>query len=373
MAVSYRAFQIELYEEYLSDGGLVSEQRRRLLANPVGQWGILRAWEDRIEAYVDGLMAGGNLALEVCRQRATSGEPGDMEIAVRAFCRAGRFDLIEGVADQIADNKEGQSIGHGLLHERHAGVEPLVRRLLENPALLPAMAKVAGYQRIPLADTLMQRGAGCPEVAWALGRLRDPKSLPFLLEAMNDSSTASPAALAIARITQTAPRHTDMTLMGLVGELDRLDQLHSDASSASSLALGLLGFPVSVPQLIDRLPQPEAAVALQLITGGGFIVERPVEGEELDEGERPTLVAELQTEREPWVNWWTLNAKHFPVTEPVRRGRPYSSSELLRQLQEPECLHLERYWAAEQLACRHAMALSFEHDMPYAEQSRQFS
>lgn len=368
MAVSYRGFQIELYEEYLSDGGFVSDQRRSLLANPVGQWSILRDWEDRIEAYVDGLVVGGDLALDVCRRRAAEGEPSELEIAVRAFCRGARFDLIEAAADQIEDAERAQAICEGLLHERHAGVEALVRRLLGNPVMLPAMAKVAGYQRLPLAQVLMERGAGCPEVAWALGRLREPKSLPFLQDASNDPATRGPASLAFARITQTA-RHGESTLVGLVGDWHRLDQFHEDTSAASSLALGLLGSPISVPRLINRLPQPEAALALQLITGAGLITQKPLENEELEEGERPTLVAELQTEPEAWTNWWMSNSKNFLAIPSLRRGRPYSANELLRQLQEPECLHLERYWAIEQLACRHAMALGLEHDMFYTEQA----
>jgi hypothetical protein len=369
MAVSYRGFQIELYEEYLSDGAFVSDQRRQLLANPLGKWGLLRDWEDRTEAYIDGLSVGADLALEVCTRRAIDGEPGEFEIAVRTFCRASRFDLIERIVNEAGEGPKVTALAEGLLHERHTSLPVVIERLVNaSPKLLPSLAKVIGYQRLPLASLLIDAKESSPSVAWALGRLRDGSSGTLLRSLLRDGG-APEAALALARTSNTldSVEQWPLFLRGLMGEAGRLGELHSDPSPDSSLALGLLGFAESVPYLMARLPQPESALALQLITGAGLTVEQPVADEELEPDERATLETQLNTDSAHWLEWWNAHGDRLPRT-PLRSGQPYSETALLRHLENPEGMHVERYWAAEQLACRHGRSLAFEPDMLVVEQ-----
>jgi hypothetical protein len=271
---------------------------------------------------------------------------------------------LEGAVNEAGEGLKMASLAEALLHERHTDLPRVIRRLADaNPKLLPSLAKVIGYQRLPLASLLTDAKISRPSIAWALGRLRDGNSSTLLRSLLREGG-GSEVALALARSANALDSLEQWPLFvrGLMGEAGRLSELHSNASPDSSLALGLLGFGDSVPHLIARLPQAESALALQLITGAGLVVEQPVADEELEPGERATMKAQLSTESADWIEWWTAHGDRLPRT-PLRGGQPYSEAALVCQLQNSDGMHVERYWAAEQLACRHGRALSFEPDM----------
>ncbi len=94
MAISTRAFRVELYQEHLEEAAFLYEQRLALLRDPQISWREIGSFEDRLEAHVDGLVVGEELALEVCRTRAKEGEPGELFPIVSVLCRQRRADLM---------------------------------------------------------------------------------------------------------------------------------------------------------------------------------------------------------------------------------------------------------------------------------------
>src|SRR5262249_1141690 len=127
-------------------------------------------------------------------------------------------------------------------------------------------------------------------------------------------------ALALLRITgdRRASYEWPLFVPGLLGDQAFSSQLLSDTNASSSLGLGLLGDTVAIPALISRLPQPDAALALQLMTGAGLTMQIPVEGtaqdgEDLEPGERPTMESKIETNPEAWSAWWQDNRDKLPT------------------------------------------------------------
>src|SRR5688572_19169478 len=90
MAVtSIRQFQIDLYEEHLDEAGFLWEQARAVRRQPDLPWTHAAQFEERLEAHLDAIVIGGDLALEVCRRRAVEGEPGELFAALCVVCRHG--------------------------------------------------------------------------------------------------------------------------------------------------------------------------------------------------------------------------------------------------------------------------------------------
>jgi hypothetical protein len=375
LAVSYRGFKIELYEEYLSDGGFVVDQRQILLGRPSGKWGQMSEWDDRLEAYIDGLCVGGDLALDCCLRRAEEGEVGELNCALRVFCRQSRFDLIDIVLKQDVNQSPRRisAVGEAIKHEPIAHMDILVKRLVDmDSRLLEQIAKVIGYQRLPLTDFLLQHTdppAGRATI-WALGRIREDSARQALREMPNLEESSNSRALALLRaINYLDPREDWPTIAyGLMGQTAKQDQLLSSITPESTLALGLIGLSSSIPELIRRLPSPEAAVSLQLITGAGITKEERLPDETLEPGDRPTTALQISDEVASWTKWWNENEQDFSRGGRFRSGIAYSPNNLVALLRDPSQMHLERYWNAEQLATCHETALSLEIDMPVPKQ-----
>ena len=89
-----RVFERGLHAEHLEEVSFLYEQRLGQLKNPAMAWSGLAEIEDRIEAHLDALVVGGELALEVCRERAAQGDFGELFAAVSVFCRSQRPPLL---------------------------------------------------------------------------------------------------------------------------------------------------------------------------------------------------------------------------------------------------------------------------------------
>ena len=64
-----RELHLSLYAEHLEDVSFLYDQRNALLADPEVPWARLHAFEQRIEAHIDALVIGAELALEMCRSQ----------------------------------------------------------------------------------------------------------------------------------------------------------------------------------------------------------------------------------------------------------------------------------------------------------------
>jgi len=88
---------LSLYAEHLEDVSFLYDLRNALLADLEVPWARLHAFEERIEAHIDGLMVGGEPALELCRSRLEDGDAGELYAAVCVFCRSKASSLLEEV------------------------------------------------------------------------------------------------------------------------------------------------------------------------------------------------------------------------------------------------------------------------------------
>src|SRR5688572_29586831 len=83
-------FYARLYLEHLSEASFLYEQRLALLDDPELTWPELDDFEQRLEAHIDALVLGEDLALDLCRQRAVEGDVGECHTALRVVSRRRR-------------------------------------------------------------------------------------------------------------------------------------------------------------------------------------------------------------------------------------------------------------------------------------------
>jgi hypothetical protein len=297
------------------------------------------------------------------------GDAGEFLCALKVFYRLSRPDLIEAaIADAGAiEGPKAAAIADALMHEQPNGMADLVRRLASShKELLPHLAVVIGHRRLPLADILLDSLLDEPSILWALGRLRESRAIePFRrLARTGKGSIRRTAVLALLRLeNRLDPDYCSPLVLGLMGADHRMAEMAANSDPDSSLGLGLLGSSAAVPILIGRLPQPEAAIGLQLLTGADLFHEQALEGEALEPGERPVTITKFSSDVDVWQQWWKRNENRFVGQMAFRSGIRYGTENLLRCLLDPARTHIERHWTAEQLAVRHGMALSFEVDM----------
>src|SRR5580765_5861021 len=99
MVISIREFNVGLYREHLEEASFLYDQRLSYLDDPDIDCPHARGWEERFEAHIDALVLGGESALNVCRQQASTGDAGQMHAALRVMCRQNRReDLVATLA-----------------------------------------------------------------------------------------------------------------------------------------------------------------------------------------------------------------------------------------------------------------------------------
>ncbi|HYT92561.1 MAG TPA: HEAT repeat domain-containing protein [Gemmataceae bacterium] len=413
MSLSPRQFYIDLYREHLEEASFLYDQRRTLFENPEIPWPRLGEFEDRFEAHIDALVVGGDLALEVCQQRAVEGDAGELHAAVRVFCRQNRKDLflrvVEGLDFEDAD--KCRAVADALCHElpgewQNDWVGMLAKG---DPRILPTVACVVGYRRLKRVDLLPALSkappGGVTTILWALGRLGDPGACSSLQRWLKheDEAARQAAVLALLRLheTQTVqeclPRVYEESwpalALGLGGGRLTVQVLLEVVSAGKAtaevlLALGLLGDVTAISALLDRLTNPEGAdtvaLALHLITGAQLweeaLIPDKIDEAELFEAEREKLrkgealpvtgtkVTRLSQNPEDWRKWWTTNQARFNTKIRHRLGKPYSPAILLEQLESERSPHKVRRHVYEELTIRYGTDVAFEADLPVAQQ-----
>lgn len=367
MPASYRAFLVELYEEFLEEASFLYEQRLTLFDNPEITWKSIGEFEDRFEPHIDGLVVGGDRALDVCIRRAQEGDSGELHAAMRVFCRQDRFDLAGQALENLDPEKpsRGTAVADALKYELPTGWEQKLGRVLTGrPDHLRILATVAGYRRTPALSTVLASvWDGSPEakIIQAFGRLREIKTRDRLRASLYDPGVALDAAIALLRMGER-PRQTEewpSEALALAGET-LLDP------NASLLALGLMGHAESIPLLLRSLEQPYAALALEMITGVQIreTVAVPDPDEEDDDPRTWTKITRRSQDPHQWIN----ALAHFPSAGRFRAGRPMSLLARMECLEADTTSHPLRIWTAEELAIQHQITVPFETDMPVIRQ-----
>jgi uncharacterized protein (TIGR02270 family) len=420
VATFLRDFNAGLYQEHLEDASFLYGQRQAYLRDPEVNWADISAWEDRLEAHLDALMVGGDLALEVCRKRAAAGEPGEMHAALRVFCRQDRKESAFETLDVIdpADDAAVDAAVWALCSE--AGWRDDILRAFQQgddrPHLTRILARVAGYRRfssegLVAAKLSRQPSLGRPELAWALGRVGSAASVPLLRSLLEDSDlrVQEAAAIALMRLGDDLPvqhaardagSHAWARRVLAIGGNSKsvralLDVLRVEPDADTIIALGLLGDLSAVAPLVDRLDDEafaeSAAVALNTITGAQLyarvFLEDTFDLDELSHEERATYEKDgtLPTRNgKPFGNWerrplldkagwraWLEDHKHaFSRQHRWRMGKPHGPAALLDCLTAEATPYSVRAATSEEFVVRFGMDVPFEVDLPVALQRR---
>lgn len=420
MATSLKAFKIELYQEHLEDLSFLYEQRLSLMKNPELAWTDLADFEERMEAHLDALVVGEELALQVCRERAEEGDFGELFAAVSLVCRQKRGSLLSEILQKLdcGDDNRLRAVADGLKYEFPEEWQGSLVKALnhKNPKFLPILATVGGYRRLPVGDSLLSALGSGPElvhpaVISALGRLGTEGARKVCGQLLRHPDTAvkSSALSTLLRLGEQASLQQALLLaqgkpwphlgIGLgggqsAGSVLRQALAAGTADETSLLALGLLGDLAALKPLHDSLSDPKlaaaAAEALNLITGADLYEEifipEPIEEDELfekelkalrEEGKKPTRadgqpfgtsVARLSQDPDAWKRWGTEHAPRFDRNCRYRNGKPYSPACLLENLVSPRVPNRLRQLAAEELAIRYDLAFPFETDLPVRQQ-----
>lgn len=414
MATTIRAFNIGLYEEHLEEISFLYEQRIALLKNTEMGWRDLAPFEARLEAHMDALLVGRELALEVCQRLTKEGDFGQLFAAVSVFCRQRQAPLLAEVLRTMdfADPQKVTAVADALKFELPEEWSTFIAQALaRREAWLVAMlATVTGYRRLAssadLIDSLAQKPPEAQQLIEAIGRLRAIEAEDVLADYLLDANSKfrNAALLALLRIGAVAPlpsvevivaqANLSMAIVALgagrttASALLQLLQA-GEADSSCLLALGLLGDPATLRAIYSCLDAPElaesAAQALYWITGASMDEEVFVP-EEVDEQvlfknelqvwqqykEAPKRVdglpygetsKKLSVDKEAWKRWFEENAAKFEPKMRYRCGKPYSPASLLRDLAAEQSSTPLRRFTALELEIRYGCDVVFEIDM----------
>ena len=419
MATFLRDFNVGIYKEHLDDAAFLYEQRRAYLRDPEVNWADLSAWEDRLEAHLDALVVGGDLALEICAKEAEAGEPGAMHAALRVFCRQNRKESVFATLDAIdpAADAAVDAAAWALCSE--VGWRDDVLRTFQQedrPQLTRILARVVGYRRFSseglVADRLSRKPSfGRTEMAWALGRVGSAASVRVLRPLLDDEDPCvrEAAAIAMMRLGDDFPVRQAALNAGsdawtrrvlAIGGDSRsvrilLDVVKAEPDTETVVALGLLGDLAAVAPLVELLDDEglavAAGIALNTITGAELharvFVPDTFDPDELTNDEREAFAKDgtLPTKNgKPFGNWerrplldkagwraWLEDNKHrFSRQNRWRMGKPHGPAALLDCLIAETTPYVVRAATSEELVVRFGMDVPFEADLPVSLQRR---
>ncbi len=421
--IAYERFTLSIYHEHMDEASFLYEQRNILLNNPAISWLDTENFDNRLDAHIDGLVEGNTIALDVCSEKIREGDPAEVYAAFRVFCRQSKMDWILGSIGSLDINDEEtyRAFIDALKHEMPLHWQNEFLQILREgkQGFNPFMAEIIGYKRIVADEELLHElekkdPHALPQLCLAIGRIREKKAAPVLLNLINDEieTTCFNAALALLRIGEV--RVMDHCLqyahtcswpflpIGLGGGSSTVPILLQIASSGNAshdclLSLGILGDISAVDTLLSHLNNSElaesAVMALNLITGAEiyqdvFIpeeidedelfeeeIEKLKRGESLyPEGEEPgETITRLSQSPEDWYKWWVENKSRFKPGIRYRNGKPFSPACLLKNLESETSPRMIRQLAYEELVIRYDIDFPFETDMFVAQQKEAIS
>lgn len=419
IARSPRRFYIELYEEHLEETSFLYAQRLTLFDDREITWITIGEWEERLEAHLDALVIGEDLALEVCEKQAAEGDFGVLFAVVSVFCRQRRLDLLTKVLNAVPpdDLEKLQAVADALKYECPSEWTAEIAQVLpdKDPRLLFMLATIHGYRRVKgeqgsVWDIDILAPVTIKTLSWSLGRVGQKTAKPQLQTWLRheDGAVRSAVALALLRLGEHKLVH-DATLHGglsaapwsvraIASTSKELTQLLTQVSRHkpepySLMALGLMGDIASVPVLLshmtDEVLAPAAALGLNTITGAElyekvFIPEVMEEDELFDEEKeqvkkgQPVLrpdgkpygenVVRLSQKPDAWNAWWASNQNRFSPGLRYRGGVPLTPMVLVDTMAFAKTPRTVRQLTYEELVVRYGIDIPFETDMPVRQQ-----
>lgn len=411
---------VELYREHLEEASFLYQQRRHLLGDPELSWAALHDFEERLEAHIDALVVGADLALSVCRARLADGDAGELFAAACVFCRRAQAPLLADALKTLepGDAERATALQDALKRELPSDWHANCLDALEHGRSLlgPVLATVLGHRRVPSGGALsrsLQNGADANRLpaVWALGRTREPGAAAAIRANLTprecrEQSVAVEALLRLNDVETLRELRSgagwsagQLRGVALCGGREVTAALLPELRSPSPMrnvieALGMLGDPAAVRPLLTCLSVEAvaecAAEALHVITGAGlmeeaFVEEPPEEDELLDDellayratGQLPlradgrvegVTIRRLSQDPAAWEMWLQANAQRFQAHRRFRVGKPMSPSVLLECLTSTVYPKALRGPAIDELLVRYRLDLQLETDMSVAQQ-----
>lgn len=410
---------VNIVEEHLEEASFLYAQRLTLFDDCEVTWVTIGEWEERLEAHIDALVIGEDLALEVCEKQAAEGDFGVLFAVVSVYCRQRRFDLLKKVLDPLdsEDPEKLQAVADALKYEcpPEWGSEIAQALPAEDPRLVFLLATLDGYRRIKGRQGSIGEVSALPpaviqRLAWSLGRVgeKTAKSQFLMWLSHDDGAVRSAAAIALLRLgeqqsvlkttLQNEVSPTPWSIRAIAATHKDCVQLLTHVSRTKPnpdelVALGLLGDIAAVPVLLSYLTDealaPAAALGLNTLTGAElyekvFIPEVMEEDELFDEEKeqvkkgQPVLrpdgkpygenVVRLSQKPDEWNAWWKTNQQRFSQGLRYRGGVLLTPSALVDTIVFAKTPRTIRQLTYEELVVRYRMDFPFETDMPVRQQ-----
>lgn len=372
-------FLVELYEEHLLEASALYEQLQLLPTDYEIGWRDIRDFEDRLEAHLDALLVGNQLAAVTCNCRALKGDAGELYAAVRVWCRRGELSPLGRMFNtSLKKAARLRAIADALRDDLPSDWEKWLldlptkdTRLLSTVLLITAYRRVRGADRLATQALDQSRPENVSQVLWACARVGGAEQQSIIRQYLNspDLAIKHMAALSLVRLgDSTALEHA------------RREPLSDWALKPLALAGGPSDWRMlSVQFLAD--PTPARIEALAVVgegeTVGGLVAltGTPVIADSVAKAlericDMPKQVSADPTECQ---KWYERNRERFIRGGRYRRGSPYSPQVLVAELECEKRSYAERQLAAEELAVRYSVDGGFEPDLPTGQQERAIS
>lgn len=336
--------------------------------------------EERIEAHLDGLRVAGAEAWTFCEQGLEYQEVGEVFAAGYMALDSVQKDWLEPVLEvvvEVPETSRGLVSALGWVNRQKLQGQVVEWLGADHPLPRQLGLGACGVQRVDCGSYLAQAiEADDPSVrARALrsaGEMRHRDLLPAVVKHLHDEDEVcrfrsawsatllgEPRGLrALCLLAASPGSYCDTSVqlalraMDAASAMQWVRNLNRQPESARLVvvATGIIGDPVSIPWLIEKMKQPElarvAGEAFSLITGVDLAYD-DLEGdwpEGLEAGptENPEDddVALDADEDLPWpeavliAQWWSHNQSRFPSGRRMLRGQPISRETCLDALKQ---------------------------------------
>ena len=409
-------FSKSLYSEHFEEASILYEQRHHLMLDSDLTWMDIEDFEDRIEAHLDALVVGENMAINVCKEGIYEGAFGEYYVAICLYCRQNCFDLVNDLIHSVnlEDTKTCQAVRDALCHElptkwQHKFIQMLSKKDLK---LNPIIYSVIAFQRWSAGNELikiMQNNKDdlhC-ELISAAGRIQEKDARHILLDCLHHSNEniCYHSAIALLRLgdyekvidvcLQYLPSYNwpliPLALAGnqsVVSFLLNVQTPTADWLADWLLSLGLTGDISAVQKIFTFFSNSElvesAVQALNLITGAELyekiFIPEEIDEDELFEDELELLkkgesitnadgtpmgntITRLSQKIDDWKKWWASNELSFQPEIRYRNGKPFSPSCLLENMISEKYPQQIRQLAYEEFVIRYRVDYPFDTDM----------
>jgi uncharacterized protein (TIGR02270 family) len=360
----------DVVSQHAEEAAFLWTQRNRAVGEPHYTLQDVAVLDERVEAHLDGLKTAGDAGWDRCRANLVMKGPGEtFAAAVLAFGAGDRERMTLTLREGCASPRTMRGLLSALGWLDYAAVLPWIQKLVEarspafraigiaacavhrqdpggalatavhdsDLALRTRAARTAGeLKRGDLLGVLLERlhdpDEGCRLwAAWAVTLLGHHAGLPLLMQSVEASSPFSERAMQVSLRAMELPR-SRRWISGLVSRPELV--------RSTVIGTGILGDPVSIPWLIERMESPElarlAGEAFTMITGVDLSycdldqdappAAAPEGGGDIEE------VSDLDYESSlPWPSpelvrqWWAKNRDAFTPGIRYLIGKPITA------------------------------------------------